>query len=155
MKKLLLVATIILGINGIGNKLSAQQANEDFKKLDWLEGTWIRTNVKPGRSAEEKWQKISPTEWQGLGVTMNGTDTVFVEKLKLVAKDGNIFYVADIVENKEPVYFKLTNITGNSFVCENSKHDFPKMIAYQKEGNKIKATISGNGKSVDYLFEKK
>jgi hypothetical protein len=78
-----------------------------------------------------------------------------VEKLKLVIKDDNIYYVADIAENKEPVYFKLTTITGNSFVCENPQHDFPKMISYQKDGNKIKATISGDGKSFEYLFEKK
>jgi hypothetical protein len=29
------------------------------------------------------------------------------------------------------------------------------MISYQKDGNKIKATISGDGKSIDYLFKKK
>jgi len=49
----------------------------------------------------------------------------------------------------------LISITDNSFVCENPQHDFPKKISYLKEGNKIKATISGDGKSFDYLFEKK
>lgn len=155
MKKLLLLATAVLIIEGINNNLVAQQVNEDFKKLDWLEGSWIRTNSKPGRSAEEKWQKISSTEWKGIAVSMRGTDTAFVEKLKLIIKDNCIYYVADIPENKEPVYFKLTTITDHSFVCENPEHDFPKQITYQKEGNKIKAAISGDGKSIEYLFEKK
>ncbi len=79
----------------------------------------------------------------------------FAEKLKLVIKDETIYYVADLAENKEPVFFKSTAITENSFVCENPQHDFPKKIAYQKDGNKIKATVSGDGKSFDYLFEKK
>jgi len=155
MKKVLLLLAVF-GIMGTMHvELSAQEVKEDFKKLDWLEGTWIRTNTKPGRSAHEKWQKISSSEWSGLGVNMIGSDTAFVEKLKLLIKDENIYYVADIAENKEPVYFRFTTITDNSFVCENPQHDFPKTISYQNNGDKIKATISGDGKSIDYLFEKK
>ena len=155
MKKVLLVITAIIGIEMMCSDLAAQQVTEDFNKLDWLQGTWTRTNVNPGRTAHEKWQKISSTEWQGLGISMNGNDTVFVEKLKLVIKDGKIYYVADIVENQEPVHFKFTVITDNGFICENPQHDFPKKISYQKNGSGIKVTISGDGKSIDYLFEKK
>jgi hypothetical protein len=63
--------------------------------------------------------------------------------------------VADVPENKEPVYFKLTTITDHSFTCENPQHDFPKTISYIKDGIKLKATISGNGKSIEYLFDRK
>ncbi len=152
MKKLLLLLAVVAVYPG--NTLFAQGASEDFKKLDWLEGTWARTNSKPGRSAHEKWQKISSTEWSGIGVNMKGNDTAFVEKLKLVVKDDNIYYVADIVENKQPVFFRLTSLTNDGFVCENPQHDFPKKISYQKDGEKIKATISGDGKSIDYMFER-
>lgn len=155
MKKALLLASILFAIEIVHSQPSSQKVKDDFKKLDWLEGTWIRSNIKPGRTAHESWQKISPVEWKGSGVNMKGVDTAFIEKIKIVIKDENIYYVADIVENKEPVYFKLTAITENSFVCENLQHDFPKKIAYYKDNNKIKATISGDGKSIDYLFEKK
>ena len=133
----------------------SQSLMADFKKLEWLEGTWNRSDVKPGSSEHERWVKLSDTEWQGFGVTMKGKDTAFVEKLKLLIKDGNIYYAADVAENKGIVYFKLTEITKNGFVCENSEHDFPKKIAYQKDGKKIKSTISGNSKSINYWFEKK
>ena len=33
--------------------------------------------------------------------------------------------------------------------------DFPKKITYRLVGDKLKATISGNGKLSDYLFIKK
>ncbi len=155
MKKALLLVAILFSIEAAHSQSSPQKITDDFKKLDWLEGTWIRLNTKPGRTAHESWQKISTTEWKGLGVIMKGTDTAFVEKLKIIINAEYIYYVADIAENKEPVYFKLTVITDNGFVCENPQHDFPKTIAYQKDGNKIKATISGDGKSIDYLFEKK
>jgi len=154
MKKALLLVSILFAVEIAQSQSSPQNAKDEFKKLDWLEGTWIRFDVKPGRSAQEIWQKISPAEWKGSGVNLKGTDTSFVEKLKLVIKDDNIYYVADPAENKEPVYFKLTSITGDSFVCENLQHDFPKKIAYQKNGNILKATISGDGKSFDYSFEK-
>ena len=155
MKKALLLVSVLFAIEIAHSQSSSQKVRDDFKKLDWLEGNWTRLDVKPGRSAHESWQKISTTEWKGSGVNLKGADTAFIEKLKLVIQDDNIYYVADIAENKEPVYFKLTAITDDSFVCENPQHDFPKKIAYQKNGNKIKATISGDGKSIDYLFEKK
>jgi hypothetical protein len=155
MKKVWLLAPLLFAIEIVYSQSSSQRAMDDFKKLDWLEGNWTSLDVKPGRSAYESWQKISPTEWKGLGVNMKGRDTAFVEKLKLVIKNDSIYYVADLAENNGPVYFKLTLITDHSFVCENSQHDFPKKIIYQKDGNKIKATISGDGKTLDYLFEKK
>ena len=133
----------------------AQSTAADFKKLQWLTGEWNRTNAKPGRSGIEKWVMNSPTELQGLGISMRGSDTAFVEKIKITVKNNNIYYVADVPENKGVVLFKLTKITDSEFVCENPNHDFPKIIAYTRDGTKLKATISGNGKTIDYLFEKK
>jgi hypothetical protein len=153
MKRSFLISALLIMTGTIYSQ--SQPVMGDFKKFDWLEGTWNRTDVKPGHSEHERWEKLSDTEWQGFGVTMKGKDTAFVEKLKLVIKDDNIYYAADVAENKGIVYFKLTEIAQDSFVCENPEHDFPKKIAYQKDGSKIKATISGNGKSIDYWFEKK
>ncbi|WP_315820030.1 hypothetical protein [Paraflavitalea speifideaquila] len=62
--------------------------------------------------------------------------------------------MADVPQNKEPVYFKLTAITKDGFTCENPNHDFPKKIDYKLDGNKLRATISGDGKAIDYLFER-
>lgn len=86
---------------------------------------------------------------------MNGADTSFVEKLRIVTKDNKLYYVADVPENKESTYFLITGVTATSFICENPEHDFPKKIVYQHEGNTMKATVSGNGKSIDYFFERK
>ena len=86
---------------------------------------------------------------------MRGSDTLFVEKLRILIRENNVYYVADVPENQKLVYFKLTEISDKGFVCENPDHDFPKKVTYQLEGNQLKATISGDGKSVDYVFEKK
>ena len=123
-------------------------------KLSWLTGTWNRTNTKPGRSGHEKWSRISDKEYVGYGVNMRGTDTAFVEKIKIQVKDNTIYYVADVPENKEPVFFKFISLTNDGFICENPGHDFPKKIEYKLTGDKLKATISGDGKAIDYFFEK-
>jgi Domain of unknown function (DUF6265) len=134
---------------------SSSYAQTDLKKLDWLVGSWTRTNAKPGRSGVEVWQKTSNREMIGRGINLKGTDTSFVEKLKIMVKDNTIYYVADVPENKEPVLFKLTSQTENKFVFENAQHDFPKKISYQLIENKLKATISGDGKEIEYWFGRK
>ncbi|KAA8485375.1 hypothetical protein BDE36_2079 [Arcticibacter tournemirensis] len=132
-----------------------QTAEQDFKKLEWLAGKWTRTNVKPGQSGSEMWALEAPNSMKGQGETIKGTDTIFVEKLELLIKDKHIFYVVDGLDNQEPTHFKITEISDDSFVCENKEHDFPKKIAYKRTDQGMTATISGDGKSIDFIFIKK
>lgn len=153
MKKISLLAIFFT----LSSSSFGQPSNltENFGKLTWLIGTWNRTNTKPGRSALEQWEQTSANELRGFGISLQGKDTTFVEKLRIIIKDNNIVYVADVAENQKPVYFKLTEISEIGFVCENPEHDFPKKIWYQLEGKKLNAQISGDGKVIDYFFEKK
>lgn len=130
-------------------------SQNDLDKFDWLQGTWTRTNAKPGRSGVEIWQKRSDSEMTGQGISLKGSDTTFVEKLKIIMKDDAIYYVADVPENKEPILFKLTSHSKNRLVFENPQHDFPKKITYELLRNKLKATTAGDGKEIEFWFEKK
>ncbi|MDF2187173.1 DUF6265 family protein [Paraflavitalea sp. CAU 1676] len=140
------------------DQVQAQQPSaavpDDFKKLHWLSGTWQRTNAKPGRSGYERWEMDGDRAMKGWGVSMKGNDTLITEKIRLEIKDNKIWYVADVPENKAPVYFELTSITPSGFICENPAHDFPKKISYQLEGNILTAIISAGDKSIPYLFKK-
>lgn len=125
----------------------------DFKKLEWLIGKWDRTNLtKPGRTGYEVWNKTGEQEFRGHGGVLQGKDTLFVEKFSIVIKDNTIYYTADVPENKQPIYFKMTSVNDSGFVCENPEHDFPKKITYQLEDATLKAQISGNGKLSDFIF---
>lgn len=126
-----------------------------IEKLGWLEGTWVRTSLKPGRTGSESWVKKSPTEWRGLGFTLQDKDTLFVEHMKLVVFENTPAFVADVPENKGLVYFKFTATSDHTFTCENATHDYPKKIVYTRKDNTLKVTISGNGKSSDFHFERK
>lgn len=126
-----------------------------ISSVEWLVGNWTRINAKPGSSGFEAWTRKSNTELVGVGGSMKGADTTFVEKLRIVVKDGDLFYIADTPENKDEVWFKFTDLKTNSFVCENPEHDFPKKIAYNLEGNTIHALVSGDGKVIAFQFVKK
>lgn len=131
------------------------QAQSNLSKLEWLLGSWNRTNAKPGRSGLEIWKRISEAEFVGRGINLRGVDTTFVEKLKIISREDRIFYVADVPENKEPVLFEATSLSQMSVTFENPKHDFPKKISYELIDSKLKATVSGDGKSIDYLFNRR
>ena len=137
----------------------SQSANEKVKaklsSLSWLEGNWKRMNIKkPGRSAYEQWKKNGDYEFTGLGVTLQGSDTISVEKLKIIIQGHEIHYVADVAENTFPVHFTFTTLNDHDFICENPNHDYPKKISYQLEGPTLKAQTSGGGKVQEFLFEK-
>jgi hypothetical protein len=156
MKNQIQALFIILAITGIA--CSQQETSQnDVKKINWLKGYWQRINVKEGRSAHERWEEVSNQELKGWGVSMRGNDTVFMEVLRIVVKDGSLYYVADVPENPNPVFFKFTSMDENGFTCENPEHDFPKKIEYQLRGDSLKAITSGDGKELvfDFINSKK
>ena len=144
----------LLLLLGLSCSFAKAQPVSNVGELKWLEGNWKRINSKAGQSGMESWTKISATELKGKGITLQGSDTAFVEKIRIIIQDGSLYYVADVPENKKPVYFLFTEMKPNSFVCQNPAHDFPKMIAYSLKDKKLTATISGNGKSMEYVFER-
>lgn len=150
MNHVLAIFMVLLGVTTLCAQ--APVAASEMKNLGWLEGTWVRTNLKPGRTGSESWTKLSPTGWRGLGCTLQGKDTLFVEHMKLVIFENTPAFVADVPENKGLVYFKFTATTSHSFTCENPTHDYPKKIVYDRQGNNLKVTISGDGKSNEFLF---
>ena len=123
--------------------------------LGWLVGSWKRTNNKPGQRGNERWIIDPDIGLRGYGVTTKGNDTLFIEKMRIVPGDNQaLYFVADVIENPKPVYFRITAIHQNDFTCENPDNDFPKQISYRRKIKQLDVTISGNGKSMDYHFVK-
>lgn len=116
-------------------------------------GSWERQNTRPGTTAFESWEKTKDG-YKGMGVSMKESDTSFVEKLRIIGKEGAIYYVADVSSNAEPTYFKVTSVSKKGFVCENPEHDFPKKIEYTLEGNQMTAVISAGEQKMGFVFLK-
>ena len=149
-RKVLLLMLAMLPMAITSN--AQETIKQKFKKLEWLIGTWDRTNAGAGKSGYETWAKVSDVELSGKGVSLEGKKIVFVENIAFIAVGNDLFYTVVVTGEKKPVYFKLTALSDDGFTCENPKHDFPKKISYSRKGDTIKAVISGGGKNVDYLF---
>ena len=139
----------------IGQNQTSAPTAKDIDRLAWLLDSWQRTNVKPGSSAFEKWEKVSESRFDGLGWSMKGNDTTFVEKLRIETKGGKLYYMANVPENPAPVYFLITEMNENGFVSQNPEHDFPKMITYQMREEELTVIISdGADKKMGFVFKK-
>jgi len=143
--------------------LSCQQKNknnlEEIKAItvaenfDWLLGNWKRINDKAGKQTYENWIKISESSYQGLGYTMQESDTIWKETISLSrANNGWVFGVKGEDES-EPIIFKLTEIVKDGFICENKENEFPKKIKYSKSGEKLMANVSGEDMMIPFEFE--
>jgi hypothetical protein len=125
-----------------------------FKSLQWLIGSWTGINAKPGISSTEEWRRSSVNTLTGTAFALKDKDTLEIEHLAIVLEGNEMYFVADVRENVAPVKFRMTKVTAQEFICENPEHDFPKSIAYKLVDGTLKATISGNGKSIDYLYKR-
>jgi len=151
-----LLSTVFLSIIFIvSTSSSLRQSFQTINDVEWLIGKWERTNVKVGTKAFEYWKKESESSLRGIGFSMRGADTTFVEKLRIEQREGTLYYVADVRENTEPIYFKFTKLSEYGFISENPEHDFPKMISYELRGGQMTATISDGGvKKASFIFKK-
>ena len=125
----------------------------NLQSCEWMLGNWQSPTSKG--IFYESWRKNEANGFTGQGCFVNGTDTLFKEQLAVETKNGGVFYVATVPDQNQgkSIDFMLIAM-GKELIFENPTHDFPKKISYQLEGNKLKAQISGDGKAIDYLFEK-
>lgn len=142
MKKLISILIILFLVS-----CSPQKDN-----LDWILGQWQRTNNAVGQKTFEQWSKKSKDIYIGLGYTLQGMDTVFIEKLRILKIDGSWNYEV-IGVNENPTYFKFSFQSDTNFVCENPDNEFPKKIEYILEGKKLIAIISDENTEIPFYFK--
>jgi hypothetical protein len=146
MQLLRLVALLVLGIPA-----SAQTPDHPFT---WLEGTWKR----PDKPVYEVWKKgEGDVLLQGLAFRISPAgDTIVTEEIRFVREGDAYVYIPDVAGPQGPIRFTLTAFNETRFVAENPEHDFPQMIAYeyQPQTQRLMATISGDGKSIPFPFER-
>ncbi len=130
-------------------------SKEEKKNFDWLVGEWERANEEEGRSTFENWKKENDSTYVGFGFTLKGQDTVWYENTIFATRDGMWKLQVSLKDSEASVDFKATNFDENSFVVENPENDFPKVITYKKEGEKLIAEISDADMKIGYDFVKK
>lgn len=114
---------------------------ESFENLKGLEGNW--TSYK-GIKFNEKWVIVNDSLMQGLGFTLNGTDTVFSEKLLIERRGDSVYYGAYIENNGHFVYFVLDDADKTSWSFRNAEHDYPNIIEYEFENDTTLEVFTSN-----------
>ncbi|WP_405294972.1 hypothetical protein [Algibacter sp. Ld11] len=128
--------------------------NKEFKNFDWLLGKWKRLNEEEGKATFENWEKISETEYSGIGFTMQNADTIKQENIGLVKVGKHWNLVVKVPEEMQSVTFKGVAHAADEFTCENNIIDFPNKIKYWKHGDHMYAIVSGGEMQIEFEFEK-
>lgn len=125
-----------------------------FENFDWLLGKWQRINEEQGKTTFENWGKASNSEYNGIGFTIQNNDTINQERMKIVEIDGQWNLFVKTLEEKEFIKFEMSEIEENKFECKNDTLNFPKLIKYWKDGNKINALVSGDSLKLSFEFKR-
>ncbi|MEN8125172.1 MAG: hypothetical protein ABFR32_08575 [Bacteroidota bacterium] len=124
------------------------------ENFDWLTGKWRRMNEETGKETFENWNKVSPTEYSGIGFTMQNGDTVKQEKIIIVRQNGKWDLIVKVPQETESITFKIAELKNDQFTCINDSLDFPKQIKYWKTGEKINALVAGDSLKIEFEFER-
>lgn len=159
MKKILilLIGILIISCNQSKKKslkIETPELTEKSTNFDWLLGEWERLNEEEGKKTFENWNKISNTEYSGIGFTIQNGDTLKQEQIQLINTGGKWNLTVKVPEEVESITFKMTNHSDDEFTCENIEIDFPNKIRYWKNGNKINASVSNTEMEIQFEFEK-
>lgn len=136
----------------------ATQHKQEFKKIEWLIGTW--ENKTGQGSIYETWTKVNYNELSGKSYIVKEKDTIVFETIQLIQEQDGLFYIPKVEEQNEgmPIRFTLNSISDTVLVFKNTQHDFPQIISYAKINNdSLVAEISGtkNGKKRNQTFPMK
>ena len=83
------------------------------ENLDWLTGNWKRLNEEAGKETFENWKKISPSEYSGIGFTIQKGDTISQEKMDIIETSGKWTLFVKMPNDKEATKFEMTELKYN------------------------------------------
>jgi len=118
-------------------------AQHDSLSLDWMTGHWCTEDG--GRITEELWLPPAGSTLVGLGRSRTQDNTTGFEYLRIVDQDGVQTFIAQ-PGGVPPTGFGRTGGGSDWVRFENPEHDFPQLIEYRREGDRLLAKVSGTGK---------
>ena len=127
---------------------------ENINQLSWPTGRWINDWEDSSTVSIETWT-ITDQGIRGHGLTRTiDKDTLFFESLLIHTHQDDILYSVNLSSNEKSVNFTLTDMGENYWKFENPNHDFPQVIEYRVADDTLYATVSAEGRSLDFKFRK-
>ncbi|MEM8525150.1 MAG: DUF6265 family protein [Bacteroidota bacterium] len=129
------------------------------QSFDWLLGVW-KGNIENGTSVEQ-WQK-GKNALYGTGYVVQNTDTVFMERMKLVQRGTDWYYVLQLDAYSNSLAYKLAYQTDNQAIFTNKEGKFPKQIILKRNADNEFSTqliassqgISLSPRQLDFLMKR-
>ncbi len=143
-----LLITIVIPVILI---LSACEQKNDLV-FEKLVGTWKRDGV----DEFERWTKNRDGSFTSRMFSVNKSDTVFSEVVRIYQSENNQFVFEVSVNGQndgKPVCFYSTLLNPTQVTFENKEHDFPNTIHYSLNTTlKLSAFIAGKKDTVRFNF---
>jgi len=124
MLRLRLLFVLFISISISCNRPTPRQVFNDLKSL---EGSWSTTT---GAEFNEVWSIVNDSLLMGVGFSLENSDTLFTEHLKIYLSDDQVYYAAMVGSNEDYVHFKLKESGPRSWKFVNPNHDYPNIIQY-------------------------
>ncbi|MDY0077227.1 MAG: DUF6265 family protein [Bacteroidales bacterium] len=117
----------------IGLLLTACTAPNPTETIYKLAGDWKTTK---GPAMYESWKIAVDSSLLGSAFSINGSDTLMIEKMQLIRLGDSLVYKVNVGSQKT-VSFGLAKATKNSWIFENKAHDYPNRIIYKMLNDSI------------------
>jgi hypothetical protein len=116
---------------------------------EWLLGEWqMREGVL---LTIEKWE-MQDGRMSGLGFTMDGVDTVFLEEMAIEKRGDSLYFTADPNTATHAVTFSAVQTHKRDITFRNDEHDFPTSIRYYLDEKVLKAEVAGTKDTIHFEF---
>lgn len=112
-------------------------------RLGWMAGEWV--SESHDRWTEEQWSAPRGGLMLGIGRSGKQNRAMGFEFMRIAVHDDGSVIFWGAPGGQPPVPFRLVAQDANSAVFENPRHDFPKRVAYRRDGSRLIATVSGDG----------
>ena len=120
----------------------------------FMAGCWSGEHADTRRSSYEVW--IAPKAERMLGVSQTvRPDRTEFEFLRIERTSGQVDYVAQ-PSGRPPTRFRLSDASATHAEFANPEHDFPQRIRYAREGDLLRAELSGGNpvRRIEFRFRK-
>jgi len=104
--------------------------------LSWLSGCW-----QDELGSKEVWSAVEGRFLFGYGITRREGQVVFFEQLRIEQQGDDARYVAMPAGTSQTI-FDLHGHEPEKVVFATPNHDYPQLITYEQQGDRLIATIS-------------
>jgi hypothetical protein len=120
--------------------------------LDWLTGKWYME--EGSLITVEEWEQTGPAEWKGLGYSMDGTDSVFVEEMRIFMMDDSLYFEVLLPDAETPKYFVNISEAPDRLHFQDLTNDFPTDLFYKVVRDSLHVQLKGGEREILLKFSK-